>query len=419
MNSHPDFLKAIALHREGKKADAELLLRALRQAEPGNVEFVVQHGVLLSEMGQMEECAAAMLYAVGIQPLNSLCWHLLSFAFGMMGQPHRAIDAAERCLRLAPDNPTARWNLAQNQLLLGNYEDGWENYEWGVAAKQRPVRTRQDPAKKLPIGGRFLLWPEQGLGDTLMMLRFLPELHRRTKTDIFLEMPAELYPIVSRNFPNVTVYCSPGDESLPYEVDAHCSLMSLPYLLQIDTPKEAASAPYLTADPLRVKRWESELPDLLNVGICMKGRPTHPNDRMRSTTPDLWKEVLETKGVSWTILDPELNANLTDFEETAALISVLDLVITVDTAVAHLAGAMGKTAWVLLPFNADYRWGREMDCTPWYDSLELFRCATLDRQTPANSWGPVFETVSDRLKTLANTRAGGKKCPKGIPLKTT
>jgi len=257
--------------------------------------------------------------------------------------------------------------------------------------------------------GRLLLVGDQGYGDTIQFARYIPRVAERCE-ELVLGCSAEMGPLLS-TIPGVTQYCHQWTD-VPGHA-AHCRLSSVPGLVHTTLDTIPSEVPYLFADPARVEAWRQRLAASLpqgvhRIGLAWTGRPTHPNDRRRSlplarlaplaTIPDvrfvsLQKPLPEADQAALAQFPgmADIAADLTDFGETAAVIANLDLVISVDTAIGHLAGAMARPAWIMLPKASDWRWLLERSDSPWYPSARLFRQAT------PGAWDPVIAEVAVAL----------------------
>lgn len=402
---------------KAKLEESSLRYKHLVAVNPHNTAAWSQLAVLETERGNHQASYDAFRWACSLDPNESQFWHGRGFTASFLGLDEEAYFANEVCLRLSPDMPTARWNKSNILLAMGRYEEGWKEYEWGNIARMRPVRTQKRPIEPLdPImSGQFpekniIVWPEQGQGDTIMFLRFLPELKRRTGCKIWLEIPPQLLPLLKDSAGADDVYVTQGDSAVPLPWDEHTSLASLPWLLQLFDEDDYRSAPYIFPDAHKSACWKAEFAKepTFNIGIAWKGSATHANNPHRSIVDEkgepseLWAHMAGTagEGVKWIPLDPERNPGIKNWTDTAAILSALDLVITCDTGVAHLAGAMGVPTWILLPLNNDWRWLRDRDTSHWYDSVRLFRQAKLD------DWKPVFECVGNELARVLDSRYG-------------
>jgi hypothetical protein len=234
-------------------------------------------------------------------------------------------------------------------------------------------------------GQRLLIWAEQGLGDTLQFARYA-RLLARAGADVVLEVQPSLERLVRESLPDVEVIAY--GQSIP-DHDAQVPLLSLPLILGTRLGSIPADVPYLSADPERVRAWAERLGPpggMRRVGLVWAGNREHKNDRRRSLEPDLLRPLAELPSIEWLRVQPgatprpplemvDRTAELADFADTAALLMQLDLVITVDTSVAHLAGALGRPVWIMLPYEPDWRWLLERTESPWYPTARLFRQA--------------------------------------------
>jgi tetratricopeptide (TPR) repeat protein len=328
----------------------------------------------------------------------------LGFLLAGCGRMAEAVAACEAAIRLRPDFARAHWNLSFALLLAGDFACGWEEYEW----RKRHDRFARDfltlPGREWqgePLDGQTLLvHAEQGLGDTIQFARYLPLLAGRG-AKVVLACAPPLLPLL-RTMAGVTV-APKGDPLPPYDV--WVDQMSLPRLF--GTMPETIPSPggYLRADPARIAAWPPGGATRPRVGIVWAGNPGHSNDARRSMPVEALAPILAVPGIEWTSLQvgpasaaittrfgiADHAAALTDFAATAALVAGLDLVIAVDTSTAHLAGAMGKAAWVMIPYAPDWRWMHGRDDSPWYASLRLFR------QAAPGDWAGVAARVAAAL----------------------
>ena len=329
---------------------------------------------------------------------------------------HRRFDEAfaiyERLKVLDPGNARTAWNLSHLQLLTGDFESGWANREarWRVSGLSLARFAPPQPIwlGKQPIDGKTLLIHfDEGLGDTIQFARYVPLLAERGAR-VILVVPEALRALLS-GLSGVAECLAMSSETLP-AFDMYCPLSSLPLAFATTLATIPAATSYLPLPAAsRVKIWDDRLGsrDRLRVGLVWSGNPKHKNDHNRSlplhalspllncdaTFVSLQKDPrAEDRAVLRerpTIVDP--SAQLTDFAETAALISCLDLVITVDTSVAHLAAALGSPSWILLPYTPDYRWLLDRDDSPWYPTVRLFR------QTESRDYARVIDRVRSEL----------------------
>jgi tetratricopeptide (TPR) repeat protein len=336
------------------------------------------------------------------------------------GDRDQAIACLLRAIGVAPNDAAAHLGLAQILLARGEMDAGWIEYEWRKdmdMARGMLPRLTSAPWNGMRLPGRLLLISDQGFGDTIQFARFIPLAAERC-AEILLGCPPELKPILSA-IPAVSSCLTRWDE-----VPGHCAhlrLSSLPYVLhtRLDEGVSAAGA-YLKAPADRVEAWKRQLDSQLapgkRVGFAWAGRPTHPNDRRRTLKLAALAPLLKQPNIRWVSLQTpipkadradfaacgalDLSAALTDFGETAAVIANLDLVVTVDTAVAHLAGALGRPVWVMVSEPADWRWMLGRQDSPWYPSMRLFR------QDVPGGWDKVVSEVGRALKGLRKTKRG-------------
>jgi hypothetical protein len=328
----------------------------------------------------------------------------------------------EQALRIEPDYVPARWNRALASLLLGNFEQGWVEYEWRWKRKQQPQRSfRQALWDGRELSGRtILLHAEQGLGDTLQFIRYAPLVKERGGRVIVECQPSLLELLGSCR--GIDVLEAQGS-ALP-EFDVQAPLLSLPRILGTSLATIPANVPYVVADAELVGRCRQELEAVpgFRIGIAWQGSTMHKRDRQRSLPLGRFEPLARLPGVRLLSLQVGAGADqLRDLgdrfpiadlggrfdpwslRDAAAVISVLDLVISVDSAMAHLAGALGVPIWLLLPFASDWRWLLEREDSPWYPTMRLFR------QSEPGDWDGVFDRVTNALaKQLAST-ADGKR----------
>lgn len=409
------YLGGVAAHRGGNMAEAEQLYNAVLAHSWEEPETLRSLADLYIHQGKYEAAQTLLKRSLSIIPRDPVALMLLGVVAGWLGNQDDAIRYADLCLSVSPDMAGAHWNRALWLLLHGQYAEGWKEYRWGTVTGTRPVRHilpewNGDRVKTLYV------WQEQGLGDTLMMIRFLPTLRAvvNTETRIVLEVQPQLLRFLDgQNLPVDRIVGAQPDGAFAEHCEAHISLMSLPRVLAI-TPEWIPGESYLSINP------ENNLhgifgQDELFVGLCWKGNGTHGNNFHRSFT-DSSAERMATglanispnirigslvPGESFAYKIGQLNTP--DIAATAEIIASLDLVITVDTMVAHLAGAMGKPVWIMLPANCDWRWLRNWkgDDTrsPWYPSARLYRQETL------GDWQPVMERIAADLKQITERHA--------------
>ena len=344
----------------------------------------------------------------------------LALVLKAMGRIDEAISYFREALRLQPGLAEAHWNLSLALLINGQFEEGWKEHEWRFRRGKR--RTIYPHRFGIPLwdgssftGKRLFVHSEQGFGDTLQFIRYLPMVKRLGGTVIF-EAFGPLLEIM-RGFPGIDklVEISP-DRRHVENCDYYVPLMSLPMLFATDIPTIPTNIPYIFADPEKVGQWKNRTNKKgYKIGIVWAGKSEHENDGNRSCAIEHFFTLAGIRGIELYGLQKggaarqtetlggmkriiNFDRELTDFSETAAAIDNLDLLISVDTALVHLAGAMGKPVWILLPHAPDWRWLLEREDSPWYPTMRLFR------QPGRGDWGAVFDKVKDELEKLTNER---------------
>ena len=368
----------------------------------------------LATSGRYAEAEALLrpYVASGQAPLP--VWQLLVNAIRPQGKIEETRRIQEMLVETSPGDLSARFNLAETLLLLGEFDRGWREYRYRyrLAHTTRIERKVQRPRwDGEPIAGKTLLiHDEQGYGDTFQFLRMVPWARERSGARIILEIISEQLPIAARagGFDEII-----PRGTLPPQFDVHCEMMSLPMAMRLQLSDLPGQIPYLTADAQRVEHWRARLEDLPRpwVALCWAGRPTHFNDRARSMSlVDL--APLALPGVTFLSLQKgpkaqeateppgglrlvALGDELQDFEDTAAVLMLADLLISVDSSPVHLAGALGRPVWMMLPFVPDWRWLLGRSDSPWYPTLRIFR------QPAVGDWSSVTRAVAQELRTLA------------------
>jgi FkbM family methyltransferase len=400
-------------------------------------DFAVAHnnmGAALTCLGRFEEAAAQCRTALSLKPDYAEAHSNLGNALKEQGQIQEAISHYQDAVRLKPDYAVAYNNLGNIWLLQGQFERGWAGYEWRRRCFEYADRRFCQPLwDGTPLGGHsILLYAEQGVGDALQFVRYAPMVQQRGG-HVILECPAQFMPLLA-TCTGIGRLVAKGSPLPEFAVQA--ALESLPGILRTTLDNIPADIPYLYADARRRARWQQELqhrlvPKLqfgnegvgtaaLNVGIAWQGSPRHNRDRLRSVPLEQFATLAELPGVRlvrlqrgpgseqlaqlggrWAVLDPPgwPDDPAESWLETAALISALDLVVTVDTAVAHLAGALAVPVWVALPFVPDWRWLLEREDSPWYPTMRLFR---------QKEWGQ-WDDVFDRIVTALTKKIADKE----------
>ncbi len=357
--------------------------------------------------GDIEQAAVALNTATRLNPKQAEAFNDYAATLLVLGRDAEGLAYLQQALTLDPTLPEATETDAIWLLRYGIFNEGWQKYEarFRTRANRQLWRNFSQPAwKGEPLNGRtILLHAEQGLGDALQFCRYAPLVAHRGGR-VVLEVYPQILPLV-RHLPGVTL-AVPNDQPPP-PFDVHCSLLSLPGVFDTDLDSIPATVPYLTVPPEKIAEWAERLGprQRKRVGIAWSGNPNHRDDARRSIPfetfhtltaahPDVEFHSLQ-KDVSATAANVFDHAgDLHDFADTAGLMAQLDLVISVDTSVVHLAGALGHPVWVLLMKLADWRWLLEREDSPWYPTM------TLLRQPARGDWASVLAEASRRLSAL-------------------
>ena len=389
-----------------------LLQRAI-QLRLGNPSWYAHLSSMCRATNRIEEALAAGQESVRLDPNNADHLVNLSLIFTDADDQEKSAACLLRALGLNHKHADGHLAMAQNLLAAGDFEPGWMEYEWRnetEAGKLTMPAMTSAPWNGMRIpNGRLLLVGDQGYGDTIQFARFIGEAASRVQ-EVVLGCSEEMAPLL-QDIPGVTQFCHRWTD-VPGHA-AHCRLSSLPYLFGVRPDTIPAPIPYLKADPARIAYWaerlEAQLPaGVRRIGLAWTGRPTHPNDRRRSVPlsqllplADLGPAVFVSLQKPMPARDVEhiekfshmtdLSNDLTNFGETAAVIENLDLIITVDTSMGHLSGALGKPVWIMIPKAADWRWMLGRTDSPWYPSARLFR------QDKPEQWGSVMDSLRNAL----------------------
>ena len=445
-----NFTRALGLHRAGRLAEAAELYRALSgTAAPCAVDARINLGTILDgagchreallqyrealalrggdpvalnnmgntlmALGEFAEAADSFRAALDGAPDNLATRIALGAALQREGDSEAAIACFRETLQRAPDCAEAHWNLSLALLTEGAYREGWSEYQWRWRRDTftSPARGFSQPVwDGSPLAGRrILVHCEQGLGDTIQFLRYLPMLAAAGGIVLAEVQSASLIPLV-RRIPGISGTFVMGEALPPF--DLQVPLLSLPHLFDTTLDNLPAEVPYLSAPPERVADWQRRMAgvDGFRVGLVWAGKPVP--DPFRSCTLEVLAPLASIPGVLWYSLQVgeyaaqalaapadleliDLTAAIEDFGDTAALVANLDLVISVDTSVAHLAGALGKPVWLMLPKAADWRWLKDREDSPWYPGMRLFR------QEHQGEWSTVVERMVSELRRAAGS----------------
>lgn len=404
-----------ALHAAGHIDAARESFERVTTTAPANAEGHYNLGVLAWNADRVEEAIAHYRRAIQRKPDFVIAYSNLGVALHAAGEDVEAMEVLDRAIAQAPNDPSAYWNKALLQLRNGSYDEGWKLYEWRWAAGKAGI-PRRYPGRPLWLGGTpvrgrtVFLHAEQGLGDTIQFMRYVPMV-AALGARIVMEADAALLPLCHR-LEGVEAAIPPGAK--PPRFDVHCPLMSLPLIFRTTRETIPAAIPYVRPSEERLAFWSARTGRSVGprVGLVWRGNPLHEGDAARSMPFEVLRDAL-VPGLNYVCLQkPVSRADkrtmrgmsgievpgiaLRDFDDTAAVIALCDVVIAVDTAVAHLAGAMGKPVWLALPLRSEWRWLKERADTPWYPSMSLLR------QEEQGNWLPVVATLRAKLSDLAD-----------------
>jgi hypothetical protein len=390
----------------GGLAESITRFRQIIQADPSNVQAWIGLADALREQRQTAESIHACRDALRLEPANIEAMHLLGWGLIDNGQVRDALQLINEALAIAPTDPKLRWLRAFALLLLGDYERGWADYEarWEIPGLSR---TRNDFPKPQWRGEdlsnkTIYLYPEQGLGDSMQFVRYVPLLRERGPAKILLATPPELESLFLQSMPDIQQIRA--GQAIPM-FDYHCSLMSLPLAFGTTLQTIPANVPYLRPREELFMFWRRRLAAYpgVKVGLAWAGGPRSQQNTTRSMHLSQLRELAGLRDIRFVSLQkgdpakqvaevPDLDlldwtGELKDFADTAALVSALDLVVTVCTSIAHIAGATGRPTWTMLAYAADFRWMLERTDTPWYPTMRLYR------QPQPQDWPSVIEQV--------------------------
>ncbi len=416
------------LQAAGQLSDALTCFEAAVRISPRDLQTLIQQGFLLIHLKEWKRAAATYERIVPLLPRDHRVWSNLSYLYERCGEFAVAEDRARKALRLAPESgevwnnlgmalrgqhrlalaaqafqqalsrqpelALAEFNLATTSLMMGDGDEGWRGYEsrcrLSGARLRQPLAPRWD-GQPVPEG-TLLVYSDQGLGDALQFVRFLPEARRRSQAEIVLSCPGELLSVFE-GIDGADRVCRMDEEPA---CTAEIPVSSLPGLFQTNPHDVPGPSPYLKPRISELRQPLVELirdisPGKRRVGLVWQGNPAQDHDDLRSVALARLLPLADVPGVTWLSLQVgapgrsqladvqehwrlvDLGERIVDFSDTAAVLQHVDLVITVDTALAHFAGALGRPAWTLLSHTPDWRWGLTGVSCPWYPTLRLFR----------------------------------------------
>ena len=413
---HPAMLQAGMLaHKRGRPSEALSFCERAAELAPDNPIYHRNLGELYRVFGRLDEAILHGRRAAALLPDDPLSHYNLGVIQYDRQDIPAAIEAQRRTLALNPAMPSAHFELAEALLLSGQFAEGWEEYEWRFRLPNvpQPLPAGEQPqwdGQPMP-SETLLLIGDQGFGDTIQFARYIPLVAKRCPK-LVVACSAEMFPVISQQ-PGVQAYSERWAEMPAFA--AYCPLSGLPRLFKTDLGNIPAPIPYLNAEPALVEHWRRRLdalslPGYRRVGLVWAGRPTHGNDFNRSITLKHLAPLVEIERIVFFSLQMgpgqaqiggyygqapliNLGAEIRDFSDTMAILTLLDRLVSVDTSVAHLAGAMGRPVSMLTPFAPDWRWLQGRSDTPWYPSVELLR------QSAPGDWGAPVAVAAARLRS--------------------
>jgi tetratricopeptide (TPR) repeat protein len=403
-----------ALMDKGQLEEAMAYYQKALELRPNFAEAHNNLGFCLLEQGQSDKALLRFEKAISLKADFAEAYYNLALYHHDRNFPDEAIHYYEKTIQLKPDFVDAHWNMACALLLTGDFDKGWKEYEWRWELKghrgHRFSLPRWDGSE---ISGKtILLHAEQAFGDTIQFVRYAPLIAQRG-AKVILQSPKVLVRLL-RSVKCIEQVVADGAQ-LP-KIDLHCPLLSLPLALGTALNSIPAQIPYIHVDPLLFQKWRDRLqPDgsRTKIGLVWRGRIKEKRERRRACSLGQLLNLTQFENATFYSLQKrdvaeqaeihpqnmklvDYTEELDDFLDTAALVANLDLIISVDTAVAHMAGALGKPVWTMLPFAADWRWMLDRTDTPWYPSMRLFR-----QPSPGN-WQAVISDVARELDELLN-----------------
>jgi tetratricopeptide (TPR) repeat protein len=414
---------AMAMHNLKNFTEAKSLFEQLIDRDPNRYNIWVNYGNTLYELGENENALNAFNMAITLNENDSNSHRNRGLVLQRLGEWQEAMKSFNNAVSIIPDDATVLFPRGMLRLKLGDYVNGWADYEWrfeSVGLDFVPGSAWQYSHwdGRSFEGKTIVVYHEQGLGDALQLLRYLPLVKERGGRLIFA-CGVPLMRLVENSIPEVDKVIS-RLENHKLRYDYHVALMSLPRIFKTELETIPPLAPLLRADESTVKFWETKIQDkdMFNIGLVWSGNPEQGDNKYRSCSLADFAPIAEIPGIQFynlqlgeakdqiaeqagTMEIIDYSDSLHDMQETAALIENLDLVLTVDTSVAHLAGAMGHPVWVILWFNHCWRYLLERNDSPWYPTMKLYR------QPELGDWKSVMSNVNEDLAVLVSEKNKG------------
>lgn len=402
-----------ALLAKGRISEALAACRKSVELAPDYADARNNLGNCLHRIGAIDEAIAQFQKAIALRPNLPEVYSNLGGALVAKGLVDEAIVACRKSIALQADFAVGHWSLGMMLLTKGEFEEGWKEYDWRSRVRELgpTLKLPQPLWDGSPLNGkRILVYAEQGFGDTIQFVRYVPDIVK-LGGKLVLACQQELCRLMGYQ-DNITELVS-FNAALP-AFDVQCPILTLPRLFGTNLNNIPAAAPYLKIDAALKEKWKERLPQdssLVKIGVAWAGRPAHRNDHNRSfplsmlaglaKIPRIWLCSLQKGEAAKQATNPpdgmeirDFGDQIEDFADTAALIENLDLVVSADTAVVHLAGALNKQVWVLIPFAPDWRWMLKRADTPWYLTMRLFR------QERLGDWEAPIARLTDALRSL-------------------
>ncbi|MEE2745791.1 MAG: tetratricopeptide repeat protein [Pseudomonadota bacterium] len=395
----------IVLQKSGRLKEAETLLRIQLEENDKNIGVSIALANVLRDRGNFTEACSILNSVLSSHPDHAGALANLALVYQHQGNLEQAEKTILLALEIEPENPTLHLNLAHLLLMGGKFRRGWKEFQWRLEENNTANRTytaAQFYQDDINYSGKIILLElEQGIGDCFQFIRLVPDLAKHAKK-IILRVPTKLKQILTGS--NINYEVLEMDAPLP-SYDISLPLLSLPFILKLD--RVPHNEPYISAEQSLTRKWRNRLTrNKPNIGIAWQGSKVYENDYLRSIPFSDISQLFQLKSFSFTVIQKRIGQikgeNITDlgseldqshsFLDTAAVIQNLDLVVTSDTAIAHLAGALGKPVWVILNYSPDWRWMLGRSDSPWYPSMKLFR-----QKTPGN-WAEVIKEVITALE---------------------
>lgn len=406
----------LLLDQEKKPHQAIACFERLLAIQPDRIDARYAMGAILSAMDRDEEAIGCYRKVLEMVPDHVYALNNLGLLLREQGEIDQAVAAFQKAIEIKPDQPPPHWNLSHALLLTGNFESGWQEFEWRLKKDDWQIANSRRCQVPLWSGESFagktmLVHDEQGLGDTIQFMRYLLMV-KELGGNVIFEAQKPLMGLLE-GFPGIDrLVPSTADGFLPEGIDIYAPLLSLPAIFNTTVDTIPDTVPYLHADTAKTNCWRERLQgDEFKVGIVWAGRPENPNDRNRSCHLRNFEPLTNIRGVR--LIGIQLGEaaeqvndlpagmevinfgpELENFTDTMGLIENLDLIIAVDTAVAHLAGAMGKAVWLILTFAHHWPWLLERTDSPWYPSMKIYR------QKKKGDWAGIFKQAKMDLQAL-------------------